>query len=34
VGLVRDVPTVGELLDRIMAEAQRIVDGRLAGMTG
>jgi len=26
------VPTVGELVARMMAEAQRIVGGRLAGM--
>lgn len=30
-GLIRDVPTVKELIDRIMAEAERIVRGRLDG---
>ena len=34
VGLVRDVPTVGELVARIMAEAQQIVGERLAAMVG
>jgi nitronate monooxygenase len=32
VGLIRDVPTVGELIDTIMSEAKEIVDGRIAGM--
>ena len=32
VGLVHDIPTVRELLDTIMEEAQQIVDGRLDGM--
>ena len=31
-GLINDVPTVKELVDRIMAEADRIVNARLAGM--
>ena len=31
-GLIRDVPTVQELVDRIMGEAQRIIEGRLAGL--
>ncbi|MFT3814851.1 MAG: nitronate monooxygenase family protein [Acidovorax sp.] len=30
-GLVRDVPTVKELIDRIMAEAEAIIQKRLAG---
>jgi NADH:quinone reductase (non-electrogenic) len=34
VGLVRDVPSVRELIDTIMADAQRIVGERLAGMMG
>ena len=33
-GLIHDIPTVQELLDRIMAEAEGIVAGRLAGMMG
>jgi NAD(P)H-dependent flavin oxidoreductase YrpB (nitropropane dioxygenase family) len=32
VGLVHDIPTVRELMDTIMVEAQQIVDGRLGGM--
>ena len=31
-GLIRDVPTVKELVDRIMSEAQAIIDERLAGI--
>ena len=31
-GLIRDVPTVKELIDRIMAEAEAIIDSRLAQM--
>jgi nitronate monooxygenase len=31
VGLIHDVPTVKELIDRIMAEADRIIRGRLMG---
>jgi NADH:quinone reductase (non-electrogenic) len=31
-GLIRDVPTVKALIDRIMAEAESIVRGRLAGL--
>ena len=30
-GLIHDVPTVRELIDRIMAEADRIIRQRLAG---
>ncbi|MBI3197203.1 MAG: hypothetical protein HYZ40_06790, partial [Rhodospirillales bacterium] len=30
-GLIRDVPTVKELIDRIMAEAEGIIGRRLAG---
>ena len=30
-GLIRDIPTVKELIDRTMAEAERIIGGRLAG---
>jgi len=33
VGLVHDVPTVRELIDTIIAEAQQIVGSRLSGMT-
>jgi nitronate monooxygenase len=32
VGLVRDVPTIGDLVDRIMRESRSIVDERLTGM--
>jgi len=32
VGLVRDVPTIAELMDTIMGDAKEIVDGRIAGM--
>ncbi|MBU1226224.1 MAG: nitronate monooxygenase family protein [Actinobacteria bacterium] len=32
-GLIRDIPTVGELIRRIIAEAEAIVAGRLPGMT-
>jgi nitronate monooxygenase len=32
-GLIRDVPTVQQLVDRIMDEAHRIIEGRLAGLT-
>jgi nitronate monooxygenase len=31
-GLIRDIPTVQELIDRIIAEAEAIVDRRIAGM--
>jgi len=31
-GLIDDVPTVKELVDRIVAEAEAIIDGRLAAM--
>jgi nitronate monooxygenase len=30
-GLIKDVPTVKELIDRIMADAERIIRGRLTG---
>jgi nitronate monooxygenase len=32
VGLVRDIPTIAELIDRMMREAGKIVDDRIAGM--
>jgi len=32
VGLIHDVPTCKELIDRIMAQAQALIAGRLAGM--
>jgi len=32
-GLIKDVPTVKELVHRIMREAEEIIAGRLAGMT-
>jgi nitronate monooxygenase len=31
-GLIYDIPTVKELIDRIMADAERIIRGRLIGM--
>jgi nitronate monooxygenase len=33
-GLIHDVPTVQELVDRIVAEATELVEGRLAGLVG
>ena len=30
-GLIRDIPTVKELIDRIMADAERIIRQRLTG---
>ncbi|MDO6412945.1 nitronate monooxygenase family protein [Sphingomonas sp. BIUV-7] len=33
-GLIHDVPTVRDLIERIMREAETIVSGRLAGMIG
>jgi NAD(P)H-dependent flavin oxidoreductase YrpB (nitropropane dioxygenase family) len=32
VGLIHDIPTVKELIDRIMSEAEQIIRGRLAGL--
>jgi nitronate monooxygenase len=32
VGLVHDIPTIAELIDGMMREAGKIVDGRIAGM--
>ncbi|GAA1695757.1 NAD(P)H-dependent flavin oxidoreductase [Fodinicola feengrottensis] len=32
-GLIKDIPTVGELVRRIVTEAVEIIDGRLAAMT-
>jgi len=29
-GLIHDIPTCKELIDRIMAEAEEIINGRLA----
>ncbi|WP_315832412.1 nitronate monooxygenase family protein [Bradyrhizobium prioriisuperbiae] len=34
VGLIHDIPTVKELIDRIMAEAEQLILGRLAGFLG
>jgi len=31
-GLINDIPTVGELVGRIVSEAEGIISGRLAGM--
>ena len=33
-GLIHDIPSVKELIDRIMADAEHLIHGRLAGMTG
>ena len=33
-GLIHDVPTVKELIDRIMSEADSLINKRLAGMSG
>jgi len=33
-GLIRDIPTVKELVERIVMEAEALVRGRLAGMAG
>jgi NAD(P)H-dependent flavin oxidoreductase YrpB (nitropropane dioxygenase family) len=32
VGLIHDIPTVKELIDRIMADAERLIRGRLVGL--
>ena len=32
VGLIHDIPTVKELIDRIMREAEQIIRGRLTGL--
>jgi nitronate monooxygenase len=31
-GLINDIPTVGDLVSRIVSEAEEIISGRLAGM--
>ena len=31
VGLINDVPTVAELINRIIAEAEQLISGRLSG---
>jgi nitronate monooxygenase len=31
VGLIHDIPTVAELIDRIMAEAEHLIRNRLVG---
>jgi nitronate monooxygenase len=31
-GLIHDIPTCGELVHRIVREAEEIISGRLAGM--
>ena len=33
-GLIHDVPTCKELIDRIMGEAEEIIERRLTGMLG
>lgn len=33
VGLIDDIPTCGELIDRIVEDAEKIIDERLAGVT-
>jgi nitronate monooxygenase len=34
VGLIKDIPTVKELIDRIMADAERLILDRLVGFLG
>ena len=34
VGLIHDIPTVKELIDRIMSEAEQIIRKRLEGFLG
>ena len=34
VGLIHDIPTVKELIDRIMADAERLIRERLMGFLG
>ena len=34
VGLIHDIPTVAELIDRIMADAERLIRNRLVGLLG
>src|SRR6266852_2585998 len=34
VGLIKDIPTVKELIDRIMADAERLIRNRLMGLLG
>ncbi len=31
-GLINDIPTVGELVSRIVSEAEELITGRLAGI--
>jgi NADH:quinone reductase (non-electrogenic) len=33
-GLINDIPTVFELIDRIMADAERLISDRLMGLIG
>ena len=33
-GLIHDIPTVAELIDRIMADAERLIRDRLMGLLG
>ena len=33
-GLIHDIPTVKELIDRIMTEAETLIRRRLAGLVG
>jgi nitronate monooxygenase len=33
-GLIHDIPTVKDLVDRMVAEAETLIRGRLAGMVG
>jgi nitronate monooxygenase len=34
VGLIHDIPTVKELIDRIMADAEHLIRSRLMGLLG
>jgi nitronate monooxygenase len=33
-GLIHDIPTVAELIDRIMADAERLIREQLVGLLG
>jgi NADH:quinone reductase (non-electrogenic) len=33
-GLINDIPTVSELIERIMSEAERLIRDRLPGLLG
>ncbi|HUZ25975.1 MAG TPA: hypothetical protein VMV07_19645 [Streptosporangiaceae bacterium] len=33
-GLIRDIPTVAQLVGRLVGQAEQIIEQRLAGLTG